>query len=94
VDAGNPLDLDVVLTDLTSRGIHRLMIEGGGTIHTQFLAAGLVDELHIVIAPFLVGDQHAPRFVNPAEFPSNSKNRMKLVELRPIGDVIFARLRP
>jgi len=50
IDAGNPADLHRVLDDLPARGIGRLMVEGGGTTHTQFLAAGLADELHLVIA--------------------------------------------
>ena len=63
VDAGEPIDLDRVLADLAARGVARLMVEGGGTIHTQFLAAGLADELHLVIVPCFVGDARAPRFV-------------------------------
>src|SRR5262245_35079664 len=52
VDAGEPLDLAAVLADLAERGVGRLMVEGGGTVHTGFLAAGLADELHLVVAPF------------------------------------------
>jgi 5-amino-6-(5-phosphoribosylamino)uracil reductase len=63
VDAGDPVDLSGVLGDLKSRGIDRVMVEGGGTTHTQFLAAGLADELHLVIAPFFVGDARAPRCI-------------------------------
>lgn len=69
VDAGHEVDLGFVLDDLARRGVTRLMIEGGGTIHTQFLAAGLVDEIHLVIAPFFVGDSKAPRFVSDAVSP-------------------------
>ncbi|MET7888973.1 dihydrofolate reductase family protein, partial [Streptomyces avermitilis] len=32
-----------------------LMVEGGGTIHTQLMAANLADEVHLAIAPLLVG---------------------------------------
>lgn len=32
------------------------MVEGGQSIHTQFLAAGRAHELQLVIAPFFVGD--------------------------------------
>ncbi len=35
VDAGDPVDLDTVLADLADRGVRRLMVEGGGTVHTQ-----------------------------------------------------------
>src|SRR5262249_9989241 len=43
LDGGEPVDLHQVTADLHARGIGRLMVEGGGTIHTQFLTAGLVD---------------------------------------------------
>ncbi|GAA1791349.1 RibD family protein [Actinomadura chokoriensis] len=91
VDAGDPVDLNTMLADLARRGVQRLMVEGGGTVHTQFLTAGLADELQLVIAPFFVGDSGAPRFVGTGEFPHHPGNRMALEEVRPIGDVILAR---
>lgn len=91
IDAGSPLDLVAVLTDLAARGIRRLMVEGGQNIHTQFLAAGLADELQLVIAPFFVGDPGAPRFVGAAAFPWDSGHRMELAEARQIGDVALLR---
>lgn len=78
-------------TDLTAQGICRLMVEGGQNIHTQFLAAGLVDELQLVIAPFFVGDPDAPRFVGAAAFPWDSGHRMTLAESCQIGDVVLTR---
>lgn len=91
VDAGDPVDLNTMLADLAGRGVQRLMVEGGGTVHTQFLTAGLADELQLVIAPFFVGDSAAPRFVGTGAFPHHPGNRMTLDEARPIGDVILAR---
>lgn len=91
VDAGDPLSLHAVLEDLADRGVSRLMVEGGGGIHTQFLTAGLADELHLVIAPFFVGDSTAPRFVRDGEYPWTSRNRMVLAETRQIGDVVLLR---
>ncbi|SNR42903.1 RibD family protein [Actinomadura mexicana] len=91
VDAGDPVDLDTMLADLAGRGVQRLMVEGGGTVHTQFLTAGLADELQLVIAPFFVGDSAAPRFVGTGQFPHHPGNRMTLEDVRPIGDVILAR---
>jgi 5-amino-6-(5-phosphoribosylamino)uracil reductase len=91
IDAGSPLDLVTVLTDLAARDIRRLMVEGGQNIHTQFLAAGLADELQLVIAPFFVGDPGAPRFVGPAAFPWDSAHRMTLAESRQIDDVVLLR---
>jgi 5-amino-6-(5-phosphoribosylamino)uracil reductase len=91
IDAGSPVDLVTVLTDLTGRGIRRVMVEGGQNIHTQFLAAGLADELQLVIAPFFVGDADAPRFVGAAAFPWDSGHPMTLAEERRIGDVVLLR---
>jgi 5-amino-6-(5-phosphoribosylamino)uracil reductase len=91
VDAGSPLDLVAVVTDLAARGIRRLMVEGGQRVHTQFLAAGLADELQMVIAPFFVADPDAPRFVGAAAFPWDCGHRMTLAEARQIGDVVLLR---
>jgi 5-amino-6-(5-phosphoribosylamino)uracil reductase len=90
-DAGDPADLHRVLDDLHARGIGRLMVEGGGTMHTQFLAAGLADELHLVIAPFFVGDLRAPRFVSEGTFPWNPGHRARLAEVTQIEDVVLLR---
>ena len=57
--------------DLGARGVQRLMVEGGGKVHTQFLTDNLADELQLVVAPFFVGDSRAPRFVSDGRFPWN-----------------------
>ncbi|GAA3837905.1 hypothetical protein GCM10022226_70100 [Sphaerisporangium flaviroseum] len=94
VDAGDPLDLTGVLADLAARGVGRLMVEGGTAIHTLFLSSGFVDEIHLVVAPFFVGDPAAPRFVGAGAFPYGPANRMRLAEARPMGDVVLLRYLP
>jgi 5-amino-6-(5-phosphoribosylamino)uracil reductase len=91
VDAGEPLDLPGLLADLRGRGVERLMVEGGTAVHTMFLTAGLADELHLVVAPFFVGDADAPRFVGPGRFPHDTAHRMRLAEVRPINDLVLLR---
>ncbi|MGQ0778425.1 MAG: RibD family protein [Pseudonocardiales bacterium] len=91
VDAGERLGLGTVLADLVDRKIERLMVDGGTTIHTLFLTSGVVDEIHLVIAPFFVGDINAPRFVGAGDFPQCSGHRMELAETRQIGDVVLLR---
>ncbi|MEV0397093.1 RibD family protein [Polymorphospora rubra] len=91
VDAGQPVDLRRVLVDLARRGVGRLLVEDGGTIHTQFLTAGLADELHLVVAPLFVGDSRAPRFVGDGVFPWSAGNRATLAEVRRTGDVVLLR---
>lgn len=80
-------DLGELLDDLGGRGIRRLMVEGGGTIHTQFLAADLADELQVAIAPFLLGRDGAARFVGAQAFPQGPGRPMRLAGLQAIGDL-------
>ncbi len=91
IDAGEPVDLRWLSEDLGARGIQRLMVEGGGTVLTQFLTADLADELQLVIAPFFVGEREARRLVGPGEFPWNPDRRAALAEVRQIGDVVLLR---
>ncbi|MFC4070888.1 RibD family protein [Actinoplanes subglobosus] len=91
IDGGDPVDVRVVAADLGGRGVRRLMVEGGGHMHTQFLAAGLADELQLVVAPFFVGDSRAPRFVHDGVFPWGPDNRATLAEVRQMGDVVLLR---
>jgi 5-amino-6-(5-phosphoribosylamino)uracil reductase len=90
-DGGDPVDVAVIVADLARRGVRRLMVEGGGTMHTQFLTSGLVDELQLVVAPFFVGDSRAPRFVSDGKFPWGPTHRATLASVRQIGDVVLLR---
>lgn len=48
-------DLGAVLGDLYARDIRRIFVEGGPTLSSAFIAAGLVDEFLIYLAPTLLG---------------------------------------
>jgi 5-amino-6-(5-phosphoribosylamino)uracil reductase len=91
VDGGDPLHLSALLADLHARGVRRLMVEGGGSVHTQLLAHDLVDELQLVVAPFFVGEPAARRFVGEGHFPWHPGRRAVLAETRQLGDVVLLR---
>jgi 5-amino-6-(5-phosphoribosylamino)uracil reductase len=91
VDGGDRVEMRTLSTDLAGRGVERLMVEGGGTVHTQFLTEDLVDELHLTVAPVFVGDSEAPRFVRDGVFPWNPGRRAELVDVRQLGDVVLLR---
>jgi 5-amino-6-(5-phosphoribosylamino)uracil reductase len=91
VDTGPDVDLERVVEDLSARGVNRLMVEGGGTVNTQFLSAGLADQLDLVVAPFFVADPQARRFVGEGTFPWSAQRRATLAEVLPIGDVVLLR---
>ena len=65
IDAGDPLSLDLVLTDLAERGVLRVLVEGGARVLGEFLARDLAHQLDLAIAPFFVADPAAPRLSLP-----------------------------
>src|SRR4051812_4140602 len=91
VDAGRPVGLRRVNQDLYARGIRRLLVEGGGEVHTQLLTEGLADELQLVVAPIFVGHPGATRFVGPGRFPYSGGRRARLVSTTQIEDVVLLR---
>jgi 5-amino-6-(5-phosphoribosylamino)uracil reductase len=91
VDAGPRVSMRWITEDLHRRGIGTLLVEGGGTVHTQFLTADVADELQLVVAPLFVGDPQAHRFVNEGMFPWKPERRAELAEVRQIGDVVLLR---
>ncbi|GGM83234.1 hypothetical protein GCM10012275_62330 [Longimycelium tulufanense] len=94
VPLGSEIDFGGLLDDLGDRGVERLMVEGGGTVHTAFLSAGLADEIRMAIAPMLIGQATAPRFLNPAEFPGGPARRFHLKDVEKVGDVAVLRYLP
>lgn len=92
VPTGPELDWRVLLEHLHDvRGVRRLMVEGGGRVHTQLMTEGLADELQLAVAPLFVGQPGAPRLFGPGAYPPG---RMRLVETRPVGDVVLIRYVP
>ncbi|HTU95352.1 MAG TPA: dihydrofolate reductase family protein [Solirubrobacteraceae bacterium] len=91
VDGGHHVKMRRLSEDLGARGVQRLMVEGGGNVHTQFLTDDLADELQLVVAPFFVGDSRATRFVGDGRFPWNPGRRATLADVRQIGDVVLLR---
>lgn len=92
VPLGADLDWPALLEHLHAvRGVRRLMVEGGGTVHTQLLRQGLADELQLVLAPLFVGDPGAPRLFGPGDYQAG---RLRLLETRRIEDVVLMRYEP
>jgi 5-amino-6-(5-phosphoribosylamino)uracil reductase len=88
IEVAPELTLAAVMADLhRARGAARVLVEGGARVLRDLLAADLVDELRLAIAPFFVGDPAAPRFALPAPYPHTAGNPMTLVAVRRVGEV-------
>lgn len=85
---GTGMDLTSALRALAARGLCRVFIEGGGVTVSRFLAAGLLDRLHVTLAPLLLG-AGIPAFTLPAS--AQPKDGMRLEwEVHRLGeDLLF-----
>lgn len=50
-----PVDPRVILQVLNDFGLRKIFIEGGGLTVSSFLNAGLLDRLHVMVAPMIIG---------------------------------------
>jgi len=99
VDAGDPLSLSFILSDLSERAVCVLLVEGGARVLGDFLAGGLADELQLAVAPFFVAQPAAPRFSLPPAAPSRfgpavapaAADPMTLAEARRVGEMVLLR---
>jgi riboflavin biosynthesis pyrimidine reductase len=74
-------------------GIRKLMLEGGGGINGAFLAAGLVDEISLLVCPFADGSRAEPTHFDVPAGELKTKGtalRLTAVRRRP-GDVLWLR---
>jgi diaminohydroxyphosphoribosylaminopyrimidine deaminase/5-amino-6-(5-phosphoribosylamino)uracil reductase len=57
---GDRVDLHEVLRELAKRDVLTALVEGGGVLLGGFFDRGLVDKVHTIIAPVIVGAADAP----------------------------------
>lgn len=87
------VDLAALLPALAARGINELHVEAGAALNGAWLAAGLVDELLVYLAPTLLGDGlPLARLAPPAELAE--ARRWRWHEVSPVGADLRLRLRP
>jgi len=55
--AGAGVDLAALMTRLGEEGRLEVFVEGGGSVATGLIRAGLVDELRLIVAPALLGGE-------------------------------------
>jgi 5-amino-6-(5-phosphoribosylamino)uracil reductase len=79
-------ELPDVLAELAGRGLRRVLVEGGASVLSALLAAGLADELRLAVAPVFVGDPAAPRFLGPT-----GSARRRLLDATAVGDTVVLR---
>lgn len=80
------VDLPTALHALAGRGLEQVLCEGGPALFAAALAAGVVDELDLTVAPLLVGG--GPGLL-PSALPAPT--RAELLQALTEDDVLFTR---
>jgi diaminohydroxyphosphoribosylaminopyrimidine deaminase / 5-amino-6-(5-phosphoribosylamino)uracil reductase len=82
------LDPREILGLLADRGLHRILVEGGARTIARFIDAGLVDRLHVAIAPLIIGSGPAGISLPPIEnLTSAHRPQAKVYNLG--SDILF-----
>lgn len=85
---GSAIAPEAILSALAARGLRRVLVEGGASTISRFLAARCLDRLHIVVAPIILGSG-APGIALPpverVEQAMRPRTRVHMLD----GEVLF-----
>jgi len=88
-----PGDLSSLLNELRGLGVERLLVEGGSEINALFLAADLVDELFLTVAPKIKLGRDVPTIADGEPLARDQVQRWSLVSHQAVEDDLFLRYR-
>lgn len=95
VDADGRLNPAVALARLHERECNEVLVEAGARLAGSFLAARLVDELVLYVAPSALGDTARPSVALPAPLRSlDERQQFRFHDVRQIGPDVRLTLRP
>jgi diaminohydroxyphosphoribosylaminopyrimidine deaminase/5-amino-6-(5-phosphoribosylamino)uracil reductase len=88
-EAGGRVDLRQLMKLLGQRGIVTLLCEGGGVLHGSLFAAGLVDKVHAIVAPKIVGGDAYPAVAGTGAARMADAIALHDVSVRQLGDDVL-----
>jgi diaminohydroxyphosphoribosylaminopyrimidine deaminase/5-amino-6-(5-phosphoribosylamino)uracil reductase len=98
IDPANPgkTDLAAIARELGRRGFNEVMVETGAKLNGSLLAAGVVDEIVLYLAPKFLGDTAQGLFALPEFTSLDQALQPKIIDVRSVGpDIrVTARLNP
>lgn len=69
-------DMHAAMLRLGTLGIRRVLVEGGGTLNFELFRLGLVNELHLYVAPLIFGGAGAPTLADGAGLTRDAAIRL------------------
>ncbi|TAL44688.1 MAG: bifunctional diaminohydroxyphosphoribosylaminopyrimidine deaminase/5-amino-6-(5-phosphoribosylamino)uracil reductase RibD [Methylovulum sp.] len=93
-DKNGRLDLHEVMRFLADQKINEVLVEAGAVLNGALLAADLLDELIVYMAPSVLGDQGRGLFHLPGVTTMADKKELKLLDVRQVGGDLRLTLEP
>ena len=78
-----------VLDELATMGCEQVLIEGGGDLIFQLLAAGRLDEIYVTVSACIIGGVGAPSLADGIGFDASTIARLRLLDVEHVGDELF-----
>ena len=79
-------DLAAIARELGRRGFNEVTVETGSKLNGSLLAAGVVDEIVLYLAPMLLGDTAQGLFALPELASLDAALRPRIVDVRAVGE--------
>jgi 2,5-diamino-6-(ribosylamino)-4(3H)-pyrimidinone 5'-phosphate reductase len=75
------VDLPGAMRRLRELGVERVLVEGGGSLNFELLRLGLVDEVHLYMAPMIFGGTGAPTLADGSGLPREAAIQVARTEV-------------
>jgi diaminohydroxyphosphoribosylaminopyrimidine deaminase/5-amino-6-(5-phosphoribosylamino)uracil reductase len=85
-DPNGRVEMRELMPVLGERGVLSLLVEGGGVLHASLFAAGLVDKVHAIIAPKIVGGTAYPAVAGEGVAHMSEALQLRDIEVTRLGD--------
>lgn len=85
-NAAGKVELAELMQELARRGLNEIHVEGGFKLNGSLIAAGVVDELLVYLAPSLIGESGPGMFNLPAIDDLGERRRLVLRDVQRIGE--------
>ena len=90
VSGKDEVDLGILMDELGTMGVRRLVVEGGGTLIAGLMKAGLVNEIFTYIGNIIIGGKDSPTITDGEGFIKESEfARLTLLDTRRIDNGIL-----